>query len=151
KLESARLDQSVPAFQLPMLEDEDRLLDPEVLKGQVVLLNVWGTWCPSCRVEHPYLVELAETHEIPIIGLNYKDRRAPALRWLQDLGDPYQFNIYDPEGTLGYDLGVYGAPETYVIDAEGIVRYRYVGVVNDRVWENHIKPVYLHYLDQKGS
>ncbi|MDX1589059.1 MAG: DsbE family thiol:disulfide interchange protein [Oleiphilaceae bacterium] len=149
KLDSARLNQPVPAFELTMLADAQRMLDNESLKGQVALFNVWGTWCPSCRVEHPYLVALAEEQGIRIIGLNYKDKRGPALRWLEDLGDPYQFNIYDPEGSLGYDLGVYGAPETYVLDANGVVRYRHVGVVDERVWENHLKPVYEQYRAQE--
>lgn len=150
RLDSALLDQPVPAFELDSLEDESRKLDNQVFRGEVVLLNVWGTWCPSCRVEHPYLLTLAEEHDIPIIGLNYKDKRAPARRWLEDLGDPYRFNIFDPQGALGYDLGVYGAPETYVVDASGVVRYRHVGVVDERVWENDLRPVYEQYRQQEA-
>jgi len=151
KLESARLNQQVPAFELPLLEDPERLVDNEVLKGRVVLLNVWATWCPSCRIEHPYLVELAEKEGVTLIGLNYKDDREPALGWLRDLGDPYEFNIFDPQGTLGFDLGVYGSPETYLLDADGIVRYRHVGVVDERVWKQTLKPIYDRYANGEES
>jgi cytochrome c biogenesis protein CcmG/thiol:disulfide interchange protein DsbE len=104
-------------------------------------LNVWATWCPACRDEHPYLVELAESG-VNVIGLNYKDEAKAALNWLATLGNPYRFNIYDPRGSLGFDLGVYGAPETYIIDTHGVVRFRHVGVVNEKVWIEKLKPVY---------
>ncbi len=147
KLESARIGQNVPAFELSLLRESEQWVGPEVLKGETVLLNVWATWCPSCRQEHPYLNELAEKG-VPLVGLNYKDERESALGWLSDLGDPYRFNIYDPEGSLGFDLGVYGSPETYLIDGDGIVRYRHVGVVNERVWENELKPLYEQYAEE---
>lgn len=144
-LDSALIGKPVPAFQLSALADPDRTLTPDVFRGQVSLLNVWGTWCPSCRDEHEDLMRLARDEGIPIIGLNYKDNRNAALRWLGDLGDPYQVNLFDPQGKLGFDLGVYGAPETYVIDRQGIVRFRHVGVVNPQVWEEKLAPVFRKY------
>lgn len=141
EMPSALIDRPVPAFSLPALA-ADKLLSRDDLTGQVALLNVWATWCVSCRVEHPYLKQLADAG-IPIYGLNYKDSDAAAQGWLDELGDPYLFNIADREGTLGLDLGVYGAPETYLIDASGVVRYRHVGVVDERVWQTILEPMYL--------
>lgn len=141
KLETARLNDPVPEFNLSKLLDESTNITQESLKGQVILLNVWATWCPSCRVEHGYLVDLAK-QGIPIVGLNYKDERPAAISWLERLGDPYLFNIFDPKGKLGFDLGVYGAPETYLIDKKGFVRFRHVGVVDDKIWRTTLEPLY---------
>tara|TARA_R110002167_G_scaffold241351_2_gene446679 strand:+ start:1609 stop:2127 length:519 start_codon:yes stop_codon:yes gene_type:complete len=141
KLETARLNDPVPDFQLNTLLDADRLITQEDLKGQVILMNVWATWCPSCRAEHGYLVELSK-NGIPIVGLNYKDESSAALAWLEQLGNPYTFNIFDPEGKLGFDLGVYGAPETYLIDKKGYVRFRHVGVVDAKTWAQVLEPLY---------
>ena len=99
------------------------------------------TWCPPCRVEHPFLVELAERENLPIIGLNYKNEREKALEWLSRLGDPYVFNISDLDGRLGIDLGVFGQPETYVLDHRGVIRYRHVGIVNEQVWKESLEPL----------
>ncbi|MCH8496879.1 MAG: DsbE family thiol:disulfide interchange protein [Marinobacter sp.] len=140
RLESALIGKPVPYFELASLEDPGQILRNEVFEGKVVLLNVWGTWCPACRVEHPDLVWLAEEKGIPIIGLNYKDNRDEAIRWLQTLGDPYETNLFDPDGRLGFDLGVYGAPETFIVDRRGIIRYKHVGVVDERVWREELKP-----------
>jgi cytochrome c biogenesis protein CcmG/thiol:disulfide interchange protein DsbE len=141
ELPSALIDRPLPAFELPAL-GQDRLLTREQVTGEVSLFNVWATWCVSCRVEHPYLHMLAE-QGVPIFGVNYKDDDADALRWLQELGDPYRLNIVDAQGTLGLDLGVYGAPETYLVDAAGVIRYRHVGVVDDRVWRDILQPLYI--------
>ena len=141
KLESALIGKPVPEFSLADLHTPEATLDRSLFRGEVSLLNVWGTWCPSCRDEHDDLMWLANEQGISIIGLNYKDKREDALVWLDRLGDPYRTTIYDPKGTLGFDLGVYGAPETFVIDAEGVVRYRHVGVVNPKVWEETLLPV----------
>ena len=142
KLESALVGKPVPEFSLKDLHNADVVLDQSLFRGQVTLLNVWGTWCPACKDEHDDLMWLAEEKGVNIIGLNYKDNREDALLWLDRLGDPYRKIIYDPRGTLGFDLGVYGAPETFVIDAEGVVRYRHVGVVNKAVWEQTLLPVF---------
>ncbi len=137
---SALIDKPFPRFSLPSLEGEGPLTQSLVI-GEVSLVNVWATWCISCRVEHPYLRELAD-RGVRILGLNYKDDPAAARQWLQDLGDPYAVNIVDSEGSLGLDLGVYGAPETYLVDAEGVIRYRHVGVIDERVWNRTLAPLY---------
>ena len=141
EMPSALIDDPFPSFDLPKLGADERL-SAENLAGRVGLLNVWATWCPSCRVEHPYLLQLS-ARGVPIYGLNYKDEDAAAQRWLQQLGDPYRFNIVDREGSLGLDLGVYGAPETYLIDAQGVIRYRHVGVVDESAWRSTLEPLYL--------
>lgn len=143
ELPSALVDRPVPAFALPALGD-DKPLDQTLFRGSPRLLNVWATWCSACRDEHPFLVELARAG-VPIVGLDYKDDPAAARRWLADMGNPYQEVIADREGRLGLDLGVYGAPETYVIDAAGIIRYRHVGVLNAQVWRERIEPVYRQW------
>ena len=140
-LPSARVGGPLPAFSLPDLHG-DAPLSADSLKGEVSLLNVWATWCYSCRVEHPFLLSLAK-QGVPIYGLNYKDEADKALEWLVQLGDPYTRTIVDAEGTLGLDLGVYGAPETYVVDAEGVVRYRHVGIVDETVWANTLAPFFV--------
>jgi len=144
KLETARLNDPIPAFKLPKLSDANVFLTQENLKGELTLLNVWATWCPSCKAEHGYLNELSKKG-VKIIGLNYKDERDPALAWLEKLGNPYEFVIYDKHGKLGFDLGVYGAPETYLVDAKGVVRYRHVGVVNHQVWQSTFMPLIQQY------
>lgn len=145
---SALIDKPVPEFSLPALHNEagaesSKPLTDAMFKGQVSLLNVWATWCVSCRVEHPFLVALAE-QGVPIIGVNYKDESVAARQWLQDLGNPYKSNIVDADGYLGLDLGVFGAPETYVVDAEGVIRYKHVGVVDERVWQETLQPIVAH-------
>ncbi|MCR9104076.1 MAG: DsbE family thiol:disulfide interchange protein [Gammaproteobacteria bacterium] len=140
EMPSALIGKQVPEFLLPdLVTGENRTR--EHLLGEVSLINVWATWCPSCLHEHPYLVRLA-SEGVRIIGLNYKDEDAAALRWLQELGDPYALNIADRQGSLGLDLGVYGAPETYLVDATGVVHYRHAGVVDERVWEQTLRPLY---------
>jgi cytochrome c biogenesis protein CcmG/thiol:disulfide interchange protein DsbE len=138
---SALIDKPVPAFSLPKLADESTIVTEKSLPGEVALLNVWATWCVACRVEHPYLMKLAREEGIPIIGINYKDDSEAARRWLEKYKDPYRFTVVDGEGRLGLDLGVFGAPETYVVDASGVIRYKQVGIVDDRVWQQDIKPL----------
>jgi cytochrome c biogenesis protein CcmG/thiol:disulfide interchange protein DsbE len=149
EMPSALIDRPLPNFSLPRLGEASMLSAADV-KGQPGLLNVWATWCPSCRVEHPYLLQLAEGG-VPIYGLNYKDKDSAALRWLDELGNPYSFNIADREGTLGLDLGVYGAPETYLLDAAGIIRYRHVGVVDEGVWQTILQPLYLKFQQESTA
>ncbi|MBB5321235.1 DsbE family thiol:disulfide interchange protein [Marinobacter oulmenensis] len=141
KLESTMIGKPVPEFSLESLDDASRTLDTSLLKGEVSLLNVWAEWCPSCWDEHAYLTYLAREKGVRIVGLNYKDQRENAFRFLERLGNPYDEIIFDPKGRLGFDLGVYGAPETFVIDADGVVRYRHVGVVNEKVWTEELLPV----------
>jgi len=144
-LHSAMIGHPVPSFDLPLLQQPARKVGPSALKGQVRLLNVWATWCPTCEAEHAYLKTLA-AKGIPIIGLNYKDDRSSAIDWLQQRGNPYRFVMEDPKGTLGFDLGVYGAPETFLIDAKGVVRYRRVGAMDAQVWQDKLKPLYEKYV-----
>ena len=131
-LPAARLGQSFPPFTQRELISGNELTEQALLPGPA-LVNVWATWCYSCRVEHPYLLELAQ-RGVPIFGLNYKDDSVKARDWLVQLGDPYRLNIVDEEGSLGLDLGVYGAPETYVIDEVGQIVHRHVGVLDASVF-----------------
>src|SRR6056300_1353416 len=128
ELPSALIGQPLPSFQLKELASDTPVTNSAIL-GAPALINVWATWCYSCRVEHPYLLDLARSG-IKIIGLNYKDQADPARQWLEALGDT--------AGTLGLDLGVYGAPETYVLDATGDIQYRHVGVVDETVWVQNL-------------
>lgn len=132
-LPSALVGKPLPDFELEELHSSEVLSRGRIV-GEPMLVNIWATWCYSCRVEHPFLVELA-AQGVRIIGLNYKDDRDKAIGWLEELGDPYALTLSDTEGMLGLDMGVYGAPETYVVDAEGVVQYRHVGVVDEDVWQ----------------
>ncbi|MGF1525993.1 MAG: DsbE family thiol:disulfide interchange protein [Candidatus Competibacterales bacterium] len=139
RLPSVLLDRPLPAFELPRLQTPEVLVTAGDLEGEVALLNVWATWCPPCRTEHPYLLQLAR-RGVPIVGVNYKDQRDAALTWLVQLGNPYRFNIEDAAGQLGIDLGVYGAPETFLLDASGVIRYRHAGVLDPEVWQREFVP-----------
>ncbi|PWB42094.1 MAG: DsbE family thiol:disulfide interchange protein [Rhodocyclales bacterium] len=130
-----------PAFELPQLHRPEAKFSPKNMQGKVWLLNVWASWCVSCRQEHPILVELAKSGIVPIYGLNYKDQRADALKWLQQFGDPYALSIVDVEGRVGIDYGVYGVPETYVIDKAGVIRYKQIGPVTQDALEKTILPL----------
>ena len=130
-----------PEFSMPRLKDPDETVSRSDLLGKISLLNVWATWCVSCRAEHPLLIELANEGQLPIYGLNYKDNRDEAIRWLTQLGDPYVASVYDPAGRLGFDLGVYGLPETFVMDPQGIIAYKHIGPIDADAWENKILPV----------
>jgi cytochrome c biogenesis protein CcmG/thiol:disulfide interchange protein DsbE len=139
-LPSALIDQPLPSFELPALKREGTVTTESML-GEPFLLNVWATWCPTCRAEHAELERIAEQYDVRIFGVNYKDDSAEAVRWLARYGDPYVFSVVDADGQLGIDLGVYGAPETFVVDAEGVIRYKRVGAVDRRIWEREIAPV----------
>jgi len=141
---SALLNKPVPQFYLPSLENPDQHFDQEIFKGKASLLNVWATWCPTCYAEHSYLVTLAE-QGIPIYGINYKDDIKAAQQWLKELHNPYQATVIDKDGRLGLDLGVFGAPETYLIDKQGIIRYKHIGVVDDKVWQETLQPLMRQY------
>lgn len=138
-LPSALLDKPVPAFKLTTLAKQHPV-DQSVLQGKMTVLNVWASWCLTCRVEHPFLQQLSDKG-VNLIGLNYKDERDNALAWLSELGNPYHEVIADPQGQLGLDLGVYGAPETYLIDAKGVVRFKHVGELTPQVWETSFIPL----------
>lgn len=138
---SPLMNKAAPAFSLPQLHQPDQTLGPEALRGQVWLLNVWASWCTSCRLEHPVLVDLARSARVPIYGLNYKDQRSDALVWLERFGNPYQATMYDPKGLVGLDYGVYGTPETFVIDQQGVIRHKQVGPLTVEVLEKTILPL----------
>ncbi|MFV0477373.1 MAG: DsbE family thiol:disulfide interchange protein [Parahaliea sp.] len=141
ELPSALIDKPFPVFALSSLADGN-ILRRDTLTGEVSLVNVWATWCVSCRVEHPYLEKLAAEGGVRIVGINYKDDENLARRWLQQLGNPYALILSDTEGKLGLDLGVYGAPETYLVDAQGVIRYRHVGVIDEKIWTTVLAPLY---------
>lgn len=141
RLPSAMIDQPIAEFSLSDLKEPDKKITNADLKGQVSLVNVWATWCPNCLVEHPELMRISKEEDVRIVGVNYNDEREKALAWLKRHNNPYAFNIMDNQGKLGIDLGVYGAPETYVVDANGVVRYRHVGVVSRKVWEEDLEPL----------
>ncbi|MCU0932800.1 MAG: DsbE family thiol:disulfide interchange protein [Serpentinimonas sp.] len=126
---SPLVNRPTPAFSLPTLAEPQRLVTPADMKGQVWLLNVWASWCVACQEEHPVLVDLAKAGVVPIYGLNYKDKRPEALAWLARHGDPYTQSFSDPDGLAGLDLGVYGVPETFVIDRAGVIRHKHIGPV----------------------
>ncbi len=130
-----------PAFEVPQLAATDKRFSPAEMKGKVWLLNVWASWCVSCRQEHPLLVELGKSGIVPIVGLNYKDQRADGLRWLKQHGDPYVLSAFDLDGRVGIDYGVYGVPETYVIDKAGVIRYKQIGPVTPEALEQKILPL----------
>jgi cytochrome c biogenesis protein CcmG, thiol:disulfide interchange protein DsbE len=123
------------------LHESEKTLTSRDNLGKVWLLNVWASWCVSCREEHPLLVELAKSGIVPVYGLNYKDQRDDALRWLKQFGDPYTISIVDPEGRTGIDYGVYGVPETYVIDKNGVIRYKQIGPVTVDALQTKILPL----------
>ncbi|MDO6745855.1 DsbE family thiol:disulfide interchange protein [Gilvimarinus sp. 1_MG-2023] len=141
---SALVGNPVPEYSLPLVANEQHSASHKDLTGQVSLLNVWATWCFACKAEHPYLNSLSE-EGINIVGVNYKDDRQAAQKWLRELHDPYLYSLYDQDGKLGLELGVTGAPETYLVDKQGIVRYRHIGVVNERVWQDTLEPLYSQY------
>ena len=130
-----------PKFDLPVLEQPGKRFVPAEMKGKVWLLNVWASWCVTCREEHPLLVELSKKKLLPILGLNYKDQDPQALEWLKRFGDPYDFSVVDADGRIGIDYGVYGVPETYLIDAEGVIRYKQIGAITPAVLEQKILPL----------
>jgi cytochrome c biogenesis protein CcmG/thiol:disulfide interchange protein DsbE len=131
----------MPSFTLTRLQDPDATISDTDIKGKVSLLNIWATWCVSCRAEHETLVELAKTGKVDIYGLNYKDDRAAAQQWLRQLGNPYVANAFDDTGRVGIDWGVYGAPETFVIDSQGIIRHKHVGPLTAGVVNEEILPL----------
>lgn len=130
-----------PDFALPSLHEPDRVITRAELLGKPYLLNVWGSWCPSCRIEHPIVQALADSGRIRVIGFNYKDERDDALRWLQQFGDPYAFSIVDLDGRKAIDFGVSAAPETYVVDAQGVIRFKHTGPLTLDVVEREILPL----------
>ncbi|MGH8493447.1 MAG: DsbE family thiol:disulfide interchange protein [Moraxellaceae bacterium] len=148
ELPSARIGKPMPEFSLSALDAPQKILTAADVKGQVLFLNVWATWCISCQVEHPVLKHMAE-QGVPIVGINYKDYREAAQKYLELHGNPFRFTVFDEKGDLGLDLGVYGAPETYLVDKDGNIRYRFIGVLDADKWENVLRPRYEALLAGK--
>ena len=138
---SPLIDKEAPAFRLPQLRDPGLTLGTDDLKGKVWILNVWASWCVACLEEHPILVEFSKRNVSPIYGLNYKDKREDALAWLGKHGNPYTLSVQDGDGRVGIDYGVYGVPETYVIDRNGIIRYKRIGPVTVQILQEKILPL----------
>jgi cytochrome c biogenesis protein CcmG, thiol:disulfide interchange protein DsbE len=138
---SPLINKPAPAFHLPQLHRPDQTFSQQDMKGKVWLLNVWASWCVSCREEHPLLVQFARTNVVPVYGLNYKDKPDDALAWLKQFGDPYTLSIVDRDGRVGIDYGVYGVPETFVIDKQGAIRYKQIGPITPEALQNKILPL----------
>jgi cytochrome c biogenesis protein CcmG/thiol:disulfide interchange protein DsbE len=147
---SPLIDKPAPAFSLPKLHQPNKMIQPADMRGKVWLLNVWASWCGACRSEHQVMNELVQQNEVTLVGLNYKDTQEDALRWLGSLGDPYDNNAMDRHGLVGIDWGVYGVPETFVVDKHGIVRYKHVGPVERQDMEQTILPL-LRKLEQEPA
>ncbi|SHM90522.1 cytochrome c biogenesis protein CcmG, thiol:disulfide interchange protein DsbE [Pseudomonas asturiensis] len=146
ELPSALIGKPFPEFALREVQSERTLTRADLL-GKPALVNVWATWCIACRVEHPVLNRLAQ-QGVVIYGVNYKDTNVDALKWLKDFHDPYRLNVRDDEGSLGLNLGVYGAPETFLIDARGVIRHKFVGVIDDTVWREQLAGLYQALVDE---
>ena len=140
EIPSPLIDKPAPAFQLKQLHDPNKTFSAQEMRGKVWLLNFWGTWCPACRDEHPLLVQYSKTGAVPIYGVDYKDERATALQLLEEEGNPYTVTASDPEGRLSIDYGVYGAPETFLIDRDGVIRYKQIGPITEEAWQKEILP-----------
>jgi len=140
EIPSPLIDKPAPAFNLQQLQTPNKPFTPAEMRGKVWLFNVWASWCVSCREEHPIFVALAKRNLVPIVGLNYKDQRPDAMRWLAQFGDPYVLSVSDTDGRVGIDYGVYGVPETYVIDKQGIIRMKHIGPVTAQVLAEKILP-----------
>ena len=137
---SPLIDKPAPAFKVPQLQQADKTIARDDLKGKVWLLNVWASWCVSCRQEHPVLVDLAKSNAVPIYGLNYKDQRDAGLQWLTEHGNPYVVSAFDQDGRVGIDYGVYGVPETFLIDKNGLIRYKHIGPLTPDAVQTIILP-----------
>ncbi len=130
-----------PDFSLPQLYDQEKIFSSKELAGKVWLLNFWASWCGGCKTEHPVLMQLAQSGAVPIYGMDYKDQREEALTWLKQWGNPYPLIAMDQSGRVGIDYGVYGVPETYVIDKQGMIRYKQIGPLDDETVAKKILPL----------
>ncbi len=138
---SPLINKSAPQFQLTRLDDATQTLRRDDLLGKVWVLNVWASWCVACREEHPLLVEFARQKLVPIYGLNYKDGRSAGLQWLARFGDPYEASLFDSDGRVGIDWGVYGVPETFLIDKQGVIRFKQIGPLTPEVIRTQLEPL----------
>ncbi len=146
---SPLIDKPAPAFEVPQLGDPAKTFSPKEMIGKVWMFNVWASWCVSCREEHPVLMELSRQNVVPIYGLDYKDQRSEGLRWLSQFGNPYVLSAFDADGKVGIDYGVYGVPETYIIDKRGVIRYKQIGIVTRELVRDKIIPL-VKELEREG-
>jgi len=130
-----------PAFELPLLHQPDKRFSQKDMLGRVWIMNVWASWCPPCLIEHPVVTQISRSGMAPLVGLNYKDARDEALPWLKRNGDPYRLSVYDAAGRIAIDYGVYGVPETYVIDQRGVIRYKHIGPLTPEVAQKKVAPL----------
>jgi cytochrome c biogenesis protein CcmG, thiol:disulfide interchange protein DsbE len=147
---SPLINKAAPTFRLPQLKEPTKTFSAEDMRGKVWVMNVWASWCVSCRDEHPLLIEYAKSGAVPIYGLNWKDKREDALGWLNELGDPYVLSAADLDGRVAIDYGVYGAPETYLIDQSGVIRYKHIGPVTPDVWKDKFLSM-VQQLNREGA
>ncbi len=138
---SPLIGKSIPTFNTPDLIDPSRQVTDAELRGHITLFNVWASWCPACKAEHPMLMQLAQQSGIQLIGLNWKDERSAALQVVNSTGNPYRLIGYDPDNRVGLDWGVYGAPETFIVDRAGIIRHKHIGPIDQTVWDNSLAPL----------
>lgn len=147
---SPLINKAAPTFRLPQLHAPDKTFSAEDMRGKVWVMNVWASWCISCRDEHPLLLEYAKSGAVPIYGLNLKDKPEDAIAWLGELGDPYVLSAADIEGRVAIDYGVYGAPETYLIDQNGVIRHKHIGPVTRKAWADEFLPL-VQQLNREGA
>jgi cytochrome c biogenesis protein CcmG, thiol:disulfide interchange protein DsbE len=138
---SPLVNKPAPMFKLTQLTAEDKTFGPADMKGQVWMLNVWASWCVACRVEHPLLVEIGRSKVVPLVGLNYKDKRPDALKFLGQQGNPYDLSAFDSDGRVGIDFGVYGVPETFIMDKHGVIRHKQIGPITPEALQKTILPL----------
>jgi cytochrome c biogenesis protein CcmG/thiol:disulfide interchange protein DsbE len=141
EIPSPLINKPAPAFKLPRLDAPTQILSTDDLRGQVWMLNVWASWCVACRQEHPLLVDLARSRTVKVYGLNYKDKRDDAIGLLQKTGDPYLASVSDTDGRVGIDYGVYGVPETFVIDKQGVIRHKQIGPITPEALRDTLLPL----------
>ncbi|MES2263750.1 MAG: DsbE family thiol:disulfide interchange protein [Pseudomonadota bacterium] len=141
EIPSPLIDKAAPAFELAQVEDADKIFKSRDMLGKVWLLNVWASWCSPCRAEHPVLVEFSKQGAVPMVGLNYTDKRPDSTKWLSEFGNPYQVSAFDGDGKIGIEFGVYGVPETFVIDKRGVIRLKHVGPVTPEVVRDKLLPL----------
>ena len=143
RIPSPYINKPAPHFSAHLLEQPEKVVTNATFKGHVSLLNVFASWCVSCRAEHPVLMDIHDSHLVNIYGLNFRDKRKSAIAWLKKFGDPYTEVLFDPTGKIGINFGVYGTPETFVIDQHGVVRYKYIGPISPTEWHDTLRPEIL--------
>jgi cytochrome c biogenesis protein CcmG/thiol:disulfide interchange protein DsbE len=147
ELPSPLIDKPAPQFELPSLTDPSKTVGNASFANEIAVVNVWATWCVGCRQEHPFLMKLAKSGSVPIFGLNWRDNQAEAQRFLQQLGNPFVDSAFDADGRVGIDWGVYGAPETFLVGADGTVLYKHLGPLNQALWDEYFVP----HIDAAGN